>query len=424
MGIWDWFKSLGKDKPEQDESPEGVAATKPVRPRKRGKQKAPPLAANDPSVPGWHRRVLRDERLLPKPPKKNYWDKSDPVFDTDTAGQLFSSGFRTSRPALRSLVADEELLRQRGLPVWLGQSEVADALELSIGELRWLACHRFDDAITHYTRFRVPKRSGGHRTIMAPKKRLKRAQRRLLQRCLSKLPVTEHAHGFVAGRSVRTNAEPHVGKAFVARFDLEDFFGTVTFGRVRGYLIAMGYGFEVATTLALLATEAERQPVDVDGALHWVPIGHRTCVQGAPTSPVLCNAIAGRMDRRLAAFAAANGLAYTRYADDLSFSGNDPSQIGKLLRIVADVVTDEGFRLNVSKTRIMRAGGRQRVTGVTVNQTLGLSRKQRRLLRAKIHGMSETSPPAEIAKLRGELNWVAMLNRAQADALWPVWLPR
>lgn len=364
---------------------------------------------------------VRDERFLPKPPRKNSWDKPDPVLSRDEASRWFSASLRTRNPSQRTLAVDIDRLAARGLPAWGTEAELAEALGLEPGTLRWLANHRYDDGVEHYVRFRIPKRRGGHRVIMAPKRRLKAVQRALLAELTSRLPVSEHAHGFVSGRSVASNARPHVGKAVVLRFDLEDFFGAVTFGRVRGYLTAMGYGFDVATCVALLCTEAERQPVEVDGRLCYVPVGHRSCVQGAPTSPSICNAIVMRLDRRLAGLAAANGFAYTRYADDLTFSGDDPGKVGLFLRAVAEIVGDEGFRLNRAKTRVMRRGRRQRVTGVVVNDTPGLSRSERRRLRAEIHQMGADPPADQRARVIGKLSYLRMINPAQAEAMWPDW---
>jgi hypothetical protein len=374
-------------------------------------------AVDDPELPGRRRALHRDPRWLPKPPKKRYWDKRDPVLTVDEADRAFSPSLRTRHRGLRSLLADVELLSERGLPVWRNEADVADALALSVSRLRWLACHRYDDAVTHYIYFRIPKRSGGERIIAAPKRELKRVQRALLRQLVALLPVSDHAHGFVIGRSVATNARPHVGKRVVLRYDLEDFFGTVTFGRVRGFLIAMGYGYEVATAVALLCTDADRQPVEVDGEIRHVPVGHRTCVQGAPTSPSICNAIAMRLDRRLAGLAAASGFAYTRYADDLTLSGDDEGKIGMLTRAVGEIVAGEGFRLNRSKTRIMRSGGRQRVTGVVVNQVAGLSRAERRKLRAQLHQLGPDTPARERVRLEGKLAYLQMINPEQAAAL-------
>ncbi|MEI9866352.1 MAG: reverse transcriptase family protein [Limisphaerales bacterium] len=197
--------------------------------------------------------------------------------------------------------------------------------------------------------------------------------------------VPHHDLGLRRGRSIRTGAEPHVGKRFVLKLDLKDFFPTVTCARVRGLLIAYGYSYPVATTLAVVMTEAERQPVEVEGSVFHVPVGQRHCVQGAPTSPGICNALLLRLDHRLAGLAKKRGLVYTRYADDLTFSGEvDRTAAHKFRTLVNRIVFEEGFVIHPDKTRLMGQGNRQTVTGVVVNRTLGLSRQERRRLRACI----------------------------------------
>jgi RNA-directed DNA polymerase len=128
-----------------------------------------------------------------------------------------------------------------------------------------------------------------------------------------------------------------------------------------------------------------------------------------------------RLDHRLAGLARKHGFAYTRYADDLTFSGDDKSKVAKLLKLVPTIVAAEGFAINADKTRIMRAGQRQAVTGVVVNKAMGLSRQERRKLRAALHrqrtqAATETSA-GEKLRLMGKLAYLAMLNKAQATAL-------
>jgi RNA-directed DNA polymerase len=368
------------------------------------------------------RRALRDKRLLPKiksPARQLGISKRKTIIPRDEADRLFAGTMRTLNRNLRDLLTDEEQLQRLGLPVWRTEDDLAATLGISRKELWFFSIHRERERQPHYISFAIPKRSGGKRVIMAPKRRLKAIQRKLLELLVEKLPVSDCAHAFRRGRNIRTGAEPHVGKRAVLKLDLKDFFPTVTAARVRGLLIACGYSFSVATTLAVIMTEAERQPVEVDGTIFHVPVGERHCVQGAPTSPGICNAILLKMDRRLAGFARKNGLSYTRYADDLSFSGEmDRATANKYRATVTRIVSEEGFQINAEKTRWMNRGSRQSVTGVIVNQTLGLSRQERRRMRAAAHHLRQQAASVDhamkCAQLKGKVAYLAMLNPAQA----------
>lgn len=368
------------------------------------------------------RRALRDKRLLPKiksPARQLGLTKRKAVMTLLEADRLFAGTLRTRNRNFRDLLADEEQLQRYGLPIWKTEDDIAKALGISLKELWFFAIHRERERQPHYITFSIPKRSGGKRLIMAPKRRLKALQRRLLALLVEKLPVSQHAHAFRRGHSIRTGAEPHVGKGLLLKLDLKDFFPSVTFARVRGLLIAYGYSYAVASTLSVLMTEAERQPVEVEGNIFHVPIGERHCVQGAPTSPGLCNALLLRLDNRLAGLARKRGLVYTRYADDLSFSGAmDRNAAHKLRQIANGIVVQEGFTINTDKTRLMGKGSRQTITGVVVNKSLGLSRQERRRLRAMAHRLSRQKEGGEdsvlFAKLQGKLAYLSMLNSQQA----------
>ncbi|HEY1186097.1 MAG TPA: reverse transcriptase family protein [Gemmata sp.] len=284
-------------------------------------------------------------------------------------------------------LSNEAALTALGLPVLHTPADVAKALGLSIKQLRWLAFHTDVATRTHYVKFSVPKKSGGQRQLAAPHQTLKAAQHWVLANVVNKLPVTEAAHGFVAARGIVTNAHPHVGKAFVVNLDLADFFPTIAFPRVRAVFERYGYSGCVASILALLCTECPRAAVTYAGTRYEAATGPRGLPQGAPTSPGLSNQVARKLDKRLLGVAAKLGLTYTRYADDLTFSGTAEAapKIGWLLAKVRNIAREEGFTVNEKKTRVMRRSAAQLVTGVVVNDKPSVCRAELRRLRAILH---------------------------------------
>ncbi|HET7544337.1 MAG TPA: reverse transcriptase family protein [Polyangiaceae bacterium] len=323
-----------------------------------------------------------------------------------------------------------EALTKAGLPVLSTPAQLARALGLEVPALRWLTYHHESLERTHYVYFEIPKRSGGMRLLASPKQHLRRAQRWVLSEVLSKLEVTPQAHGFVAQRSTVTNALPHVGCAVIVNQDLADFFPSVTFPRVRGLFESLGYSPAVATLLALLCTESSRAALELDGRKHWVAVRERALPQGACTSPIISNLVARKLDRRLLGASRKLGFAYTRYADDLTFSSQTTgSNVGLLLARVRHIVEEEGFAINPKKGRVQRRNRRQDVTGVVVNDKLGPQRSEFRKLRAILHNAKKTGLAAQNreqhphfeAWLRGKIGYVMMLDaekgRALAEAL-------
>ncbi|MEZ4472564.1 MAG: reverse transcriptase family protein [bacterium] len=304
--------------------------------------------------------------------------------------------------------------------------QVADALGMTLAELRWLSFHREAATGLHYRRFEIRKRSGGMRAIWAPLPRLKAAQRWILREIAEHLPVHGAAHGFVPGRSILTNAQAHTGSKLILNVDLKDFFPSVTWRRVKGLFRKAGYREQVATLLALLCTEAPREIVEHEGEKLFIALGPRCLPQGAPTSPALTNALCMRLDRRLDGLARSLGWRYTRYADDLTFSlpldHKGPPALGKLLGALHAVVAAEGFEVNPAKTRVSRPGARQKVTGLVVNGTGAprVPRVLRRQLRAAAHNLAQGKPlpPGEsVARLAGLAAFVHMADATLGAAL-------
>jgi RNA-directed DNA polymerase len=325
------------------------------------------------------------------------------------------------------------------LAAWLG---------LTPGELEWFVDERglerlAQGPLRHYTYRWVSKRpdgSGGARLLEAPKKRMKALQRRVLREILDRIPPHDAVHGFRRGRSVRTHAQAHAGRQVVVRVDLADFFLSLSSSRVAAVFRSAGYGEEVAHALACLCTN--RAPV-VPRTVALGPYAARADLeawrraealartrhlpQGAPTSPALANLCAFGLDVRLAAAASAVAATYTRYADDLVFSGDgDFAQRARRFEaLVGAIVLEEGLVVNHRKTLVMRAGGRQLVTGLVVNQRANVPRETYDRVRAILHNCETHGPASQNrdgredfrAYVRGLVAWIADLDPARGAGL-------
>lgn len=326
----------------------------------------------------------------------------------------------------REAQCDEKRLREAGLPVLRSEEELAGWLGISLGRLRWFTHDKPADSTWHYVRFTIPKRTGGERVILAPKLELKALQRQVLHGVLEKVSPSGQAHGFVTERSIVTNARPHVGHAFTLNIDLQDFFPSITFPRVRGLFISLGYSFSVASTLALLCTEHEREVFQSDDQRFYVSIGDRYLVQGAPTSPAIANLAARQLDRRLAGLADKHHFVYTRYADDLTFSGDDRDSALRILDVAARIISDEDFKVHPHKTHLYPRSARQMVTGVVVNDRLNTPRELRRRVRAILHQAHKSGLEAqnteERANFRAYINGlIAYINESNPDVAQQLW---
>ena len=248
-------------------------------------------------------------------------------------------------------------------------------------------------AASRYTQFSIPKSSGGTRDIFAPVPQLKLAQRRLsehLQKCLHDIEAKQVvkadcviAHGFKRDLSIATNASNHVGRRWVLNLDLQDFFPSINFGRVRGFFIKNKHFClhpDAATVLAQIVCHENQLP------------------QGAPTSPVVSNLVAGLLDIRLNKLAAQNRCSYTRYADDITFSTNTrdfpeslarPDQDGRWIvgNRLHKRIKQSGYSVNSKKTRMQYRRSRQDVTGLTVNTEVGIKRERIKTTRAQVDNL-------------------------------------
>lgn len=224
------------------------------------------------------------------------------------------------------------------------------------------------DTSLQYKEFWIAKRKGGYRMISAPNETLKAIQNTIYHRIL--LPVNVHpaATGFRHRKNITDNVLPHLGKKYVLKTDIHDFFPSIRIPRVKKTFEEMGYPVQIAKVLGALCCK------------------YRCLPQGAPTSPALSNIISYTMDCKLAALAVENDLTYTRYADDLTFSGDSFTK-EQVLPQIKQIVREEKFELNFKKTRFLAEHHRKIITGVSVSsgEKLTIPKARKRAIRKNVH---------------------------------------
>jgi len=297
---------------------------------------------------------------------------------------------------------------------------LAGWLNMSLEELEWFTAsgrrsRRLKPALRHYRVSRIPKRDGGYRIIEAPKERLATAQRKILDQILTGLPPHPAAHGFVRGRSITSFAAKHALHDTVVRVDLRRCFEHVTYPRVRAVFAAIGYAPAVAAYLGSLCTTTIA--VDDEALVdphHAALLRERHLPQGSPTSPALLNLVLRRLDFRVAGYADKHHITYTRYGDDLAFSG-DQIEIGRLLWFVERVAAAEGFVVHRRKTRIMHDHQRQQLAGLVVNRGVRAGRAEFDALKALLHNairdgahsQNRERHPDFRAHVYGRIDWLS-----------------
>ena len=436
MGLFGWLLQLfgwgsSRPSPKPDHSTERapsrtdsqvVTSTPPTSPRVKRPAKV------------WTGRVRLTKRTRMKQSKVG--GRGMPYVETKGAApyRYARYGSQTGHYLDLSQDGDENQLARLGLPVFQTPEELATWLGLPINKVAWLV-HRFSagrpssDLDAHYHFHWVKKHRGGWRLIEAPKTTLKNVQTKILRDLLDKIPVHASAHGFTSGRSILTNAIPHVGHPILVKFDLTNFYTTVSFARVVAIFRQLGYSREVSIWLGLLTTSAVPGNLSFQeqGPYALTPYLRRHLPQGAPTSPALANLSAFGLDVRLTGLARAFGATYTRYADDIAISG--PLELGHGLKtvipLVQQIVRQERFYVNKLKRRVLRANQRQTVTGIVVNEKTNVSRTDYDQLKAILTNCLRHGPSTQnrfqadsfFHHLQGCIAYVNMLNPARGAKL-------
>ncbi len=411
MGLWSLLKRLlfGNPRPAAHPARSGRTAAPRRKPRLRPFRRTRPSRRERPANPVAH-----------SPQRPSPFAAVDP---------------RTGRFLDLRVDGNRSALEEWGLPVLESADALARWLTLPIGKLAWLT-DRFGEDYrpkteqqAHYVYHWKQKRSGGGRLIEAPKSTLKRVQQQILREILDRVPLHPAAHAFTAGRSIVTNAQVHLGQTIVVKFDLRNFYASVGFNRVTAIFRSLGYNREAAIWLGRLTTSAlpVSLPFPALGPAVLRAYSGRHLPQGAPTSPALANLSAFGLDVRLAGLARSFGANYTRYADDLTFSG--PATFRNSLRtvipLVNQVIHAERFVVHENKRKVQRENGRQIVTGVVVNVRPNVPREDYDWLKAVLFNCVRSGPQSQnweqaddfAAVLRGRIEFVRQLNPQRGEKL-------
>ncbi|NFI95381.1 MULTISPECIES: reverse transcriptase family protein [unclassified Clostridium] len=366
------------------------------------------------------RAERKKQRELEKRQRSEEWkkEKEDKIV---FIGKGYSS-------LLKDREIDKEKLLAEDLPIINDDKELASFLGIEYKKLRFLVYHRDVVSVDHYYRYTIPKKRGGVRNIAAPKSVLKNSQRKILDDILLKIPTSDDAHGFLKGKSVVSAAKSHFKQPeLLINIDLEDFFPTITFERVRGLFKSFGYSGYIASMLAMLCTYCERMKIEVRGEEKYIKTSNRILPQGSPASPMITNIICIKLDKRLKGLSSKYNFTYTRYADDMSFSFNGDDyelNIGRFIGLVSKIVKEEGFNINKDKTKFLRKNNCQCITGIVINnEEIGVPKKWVKKLRAAIYNANKAKNSGEVLsskvinEISGMTSWIKSVNEKRYKAI-------
>lgn len=248
------------------------------------------------------------------------------------------------------------------LPFLYDTYQAADFLRIGRRKLFYY----WKNADSEYRTLTVRKKSGGVRQLFAPRDGLRALQIRILHGILQQLPVSKYATAYVRGSTLRANAAPHVGKRYLLKLDITDFFGSIRFAQVYSAAFHTRYfPKQIGVLFTALCCREEVLP------------------QGAPTSPAISNLVMRNFDNALGNWCASRGIAYTRYCDDMTFSAD--VSLYAVYQKARAMLREMGFVLNERKTKFFTNTTRQSVTGLTVNEKVSVPADYKRELRQEVY---------------------------------------
>lgn len=268
----------------------------------------------------------------------------------------------------------------------------------------------------HYRTTKVPKSDGTYRELTIPSKVLKNIQKRISDVLLSQMPISPYATAYRPGGSAKLNAMPHVNRSVILKLDIEHFFNSILYSSVKNYAFPEEkYSEPIRVLLTMLCYYRNSLP------------------QGAPTSPAISNIIMLEFDNKVGSWCSQRGINYTRYCDDMTFSGDFDSR--EVKNFVATELSKYNFFLNERKTVVAHNGQKKQVTGIIVNEKPNISSAYKRKIRQEIyhckkfgvsdhlkHTKNSTDESTYIEQLLGRVNYVLSVSPDNEFLDYKQWL--
>lgn len=293
--------------------------------------------------------------------------------------------------------ATQELYTQRllSLPIIQNLEDLSTRTRLPVS----LISQYIGDNSRYYFNINHKKKTGGIRAINSPNRQLKALQRWILKNILEKLKPSRYAKGFIPKLNLLDNAQPHSGNQYILKIDLKDFFPSIEAKKVYSIFRAVGYSKKISYYLTSICTLKGYLP------------------QGAPSSPYLSNLVCLRLDQRIGRYCDKYALIYTRYADDISISGNQLSIIKKAWIIMKMILSEEGLTINKNKELLSGPRSARTVTGLVTNPSVGIGHKKYNHYRNEIFNLNRKAGDEHIEKILGILSFVKSVDFKRYERL-------
>lgn len=324
------------------------------------------------------------------------WEKVEAKIRLECTAQRKSRGFTLDYIAYCKKLFDNDL------PIISSSKH----LSLLVGIDYQYMCKMAFASDCFYRHFTIPKSNGKRRNIDEPLPDLKFVQDWILKNILERCKISDYAKAYIKGRTLKHNARFHRAQPVLVTMDIKDFFSSISLNEVTAIFEHMGYFHKLSRFLAHLCCLKNVLP------------------QGAPTSPYLSNLRMIAFDDKVASYTSNLHIRYTRYADDLTFSGEfNPHH---LIKDISDFVFKEGFSINSEKTRVARSGARQEVTGIVVNSHMQVAKDKRKHIRQQVYFIRKYGIDSHLERigekranylnhLLGQINFALFVNPGDSE---------